>query len=120
MNTYTASTYRPTHIKAARQYATGRAGRKFAGRMILVTLIVLAISSFFVWNAYADNGQPGTAGTPTAAVQKVEVHSGDTLWGIASRHVPQGGNVRTYIEKIVKKNHLNSTKLSVGQLLDLP
>ena len=58
-----------------------------------------------------------------ASVQRyttVTVHSGDTLWSIASTHTNDSGDVQETIDRISELNHLNSAPLAPGQKLRIP
>lgn len=55
------------------------------------------------------------AGTPPAIV----VESGQTLWEIAERYAPEGGDVRAYIDAVVELNDLGGI-LHSGQRIKLP
>ena len=60
------------------------------------------------------------APSPGAAQpQHVTVHSGDTLWGIATEHYP-GEDPRGAIERIQDANGLTGAELATGQELVLP
>ncbi|QIZ39691.1 LysM peptidoglycan-binding domain-containing protein [Saccharopolyspora sp. ASAGF58] len=57
---------------------------------------------------------PVTGGTAV-----VEVHGGDTLWGIADRVAP-GRDPRAVVAKIVELNELDATAVEAGRLLRVP
>jgi hypothetical protein len=77
--------------------------------------------SLFAWmTAEAHSSQPAAASASVSTVQRVEVHRGDTLWGIANKNLPDGENVRSYMNKLMKKNNLTGSALYEGQLLYLP
>lgn len=44
---------------------------------------------------------------------------GDTLWGIASKHAPQGMDVREYIYELEKINGADVAQLKAGQTITL-
>lgn len=50
----------------------------------------------------------------------VVVHSGDTLWSIASAHTTSAGDVQDTIDRISEVNHLNSAAIQPGQRLRVP
>ncbi len=50
---------------------------------------------------------------------QVQVHSGDSLWSIASSRY-QTGDVRDHIDQIIALNHLAGGSISPGQTLLLP
>jgi LysM repeat protein len=48
------------------------------------------------------------------------VNRGDTLWEIASEHISQSRNIRSYIAQIKQLNGLSSSVLQEGDVLILP
>jgi len=58
-------------------------------------------------------------GGASSGPQHVTVHSGDTLWAIASSHYA-GDDVQARVAQIEATNHLTSPRLSPGQTLILP
>jgi LysM repeat protein len=97
-----------------------KAGRIF----ILIMLLTLLFLSGAIVHAYAAQ-EPGAYGsTSTMNTQSEEssvvVYSGDTLWSIATEHASNRVDKRQYINKIMKLNHLSSTVLKEGQVLQLP
>lgn len=58
-----------------------------------------------------------------ASVQRfttVTVHSGDTLWSIASAHTGDTGDVQETIDRITELNHLRAAGLAPGEKLRIP
>jgi|SRR5476651_835659 nucleoid-associated protein YgaU len=58
------------------------------------------------------------AGSPNHGA-RVVVHSGDTLWSIASAHYP-GASIEQSIATIESANHLNGADIRPGETLTLP
>lgn len=56
----------------------------------------------------------------SSAKRTVDVCPGDTLWDIASSNLPEGENIRSYMNKIKKANGLKNADLKSGQILILP
>ena len=56
---------------------------------------------------------------PGPAVDYV-VTAGDTLWQIASQHVPAGEDVRVLVDDIKQRSGITSSALQVGQVLQIP
>ncbi|WP_438445762.1 LysM peptidoglycan-binding domain-containing protein [Gorillibacterium sp. sgz5001074] len=98
-------------------------------------VIMLSLMSGALLHAYAGSSDHQTAAAVTGpsmttqvtslsakmTVQEtVDVCPGDTLWDIASSHLPKGENVRSYMNKIKKANNLKNTDLRAGQILILP
>jgi predicted Zn-dependent protease len=50
----------------------------------------------------------------------VTVHSGDTLWTLAERYTPAGGDVQDTIDAIAGLNHLHGSVIQPGQRLQIP
>lgn len=49
----------------------------------------------------------------------VQVHAGDSIWGIASRYY-QSGDVRDHVDQIIALNHLSGGSITPGEVLLLP
>jgi LysM repeat protein len=60
-----------------------------------------------------------TGGDPLATVD-YRVHSGDTLWSIASEAVTPGGDVRGMISTIQELNSLPTSVIRTGEVLQVP
>lgn len=61
------------------------------------------------------------ASTANMHKEQVVVHSGDTLWNIASRWTEKGEDVREVIYRIQQENKLDSTAfLQPGQKITVP
>ncbi|MGI8311238.1 LysM peptidoglycan-binding domain-containing protein [Saccharopolyspora hattusasensis] len=75
---------------------------------IFTFLIVMLMGLFGLGDA------PVTGGTAV-----VEVHAGDTLWGIADRVAP-GPDPRAVVAKIVELNELDATAVEARRLLRVP
>lgn len=116
-----------------------RINRKTVKLVFIMVVIMLSFMSGALLHAYAGSGPDhsasasslSSAGSPpaSAAVQAmpvsaakvtVDVCPGDTLWEIASAHLPEGENVRSYMNKIKKANGLKNSDLKSGQILVLP
>jgi len=50
----------------------------------------------------------------------VTVHSGDTLWSIASSHTGSGNDVQETVDRIADANHLNTGTIQPGEHLRVP
>jgi LysM repeat protein len=50
----------------------------------------------------------------------VTVQPGDTVWSLAERGTPTGGDVQATVDEILTANHLGSANLAVGQHLRIP
>ncbi len=50
----------------------------------------------------------------------VTVHSGDTLWSIASSHTGSGNDVQETVDRIAGANHLSAGTIQPGEHLRVP
>ena len=50
----------------------------------------------------------------------VTVQPGDSLWAIAERRTPSGGNVQDTIDTILAANHLEGATILPGQHIKIP
>jgi len=57
---------------------------------------------------------------PTVAYTTVTVHPGDSLWTLASRGTPSGGDVQATVDDIIAANHLSGAAIAPGQHLRIP
>ncbi len=60
------------------------------------------------------------AATPATAPSDYRVSAGDTLWEIATQVARPGDDVRAVVAEIKHDNGLESSSLSVGQVLSIP
>lgn len=54
------------------------------------------------------------------APQTITVQQGQTLWGIAQEHAPEGTDLRAYVLEAQRINDLTTERVSAGQELELP
>ena len=52
--------------------------------------------------------------------ETVQVHSGDTVWGIAERYNDGSRDTRELVQQICTFNHIEPGKLQAGQILRVP
>lgn len=116
MSSITVSTaFAPSRIRATRPEARVRLTRR--GRaLFLMTFLALALAAMTALGSWAAASRE--AGTPEP-VRIVEVHSGDTLYGIAGE-VAAPGHVREMVAHIEQLNSLNGPELQVGQKIAVP
>jgi len=108
----------PPATRPARSSARSTVRLTRRGRVVVVVaalLVAFAIGVFVTAAGSVATQEPGTP-EPTRIVQ---VHSGDTLWGIASE-LASDGDVRAMMERIERLNALDSAVLQSGQRLVVP
>jgi LysM repeat protein len=108
---------------------------KKAIRFIVALLVLTLVFSFGAFvQAYAGNADSVKSNSITNAGSstvntvlnegrqpvKIVVNAGDTLWDIASMHVSNEQNIRSYITNIKKLNGLASSSIKEGDVLILP
>jgi hypothetical protein len=84
------------------------------GRYVVLSFLITVAALAVVLVA-----RPGNADDPTRPQPVAVVHSGDTLWSIASSYAPYRDR-RDTVEDIRRLNHLDGYTLRVGQRLKLP
>ncbi len=87
-------------------------------RFTLMPLITLATLSAVV-TVPALSGMHLYAATPQHFATIV-VHSGDSLWSIASTHTSTGNDVQETVDRISEVNHLTTSAIEPGQRLRVP
>jgi LysM repeat protein len=80
---------------------------------VVVALVLLLASSVM---ATMDSG----AVPESYQIAEYEVRAGDNLWDIADRHTDTDRDVRNTIEAIKRLNHLDSSTIHPGQVLEIP
>ena len=76
----------------------------------IFTLVLLLFTTLFATNAY---------GYKEPSYRQITVRSGDSLWAIALKYSNEN-DVRKYIYKIKKVNHLETSNINVGVQLKIP
>ena len=95
----------------------GRVRLTRRGRTVAVlTFLALALAVMTAMSGWAVASLSG--GTPEP-VRMVEVHPGDTLYGIAGE-VAEPGKIRETVHRIQELNSLPGAEISVGQRLAVP
>ncbi|WP_114856579.1 peptidoglycan-binding protein LysM [Brachybacterium sp. YJGR34] len=60
------------------------------------------------------------AGTEPSVQETVTVGAGDTLWGYAEQHAPEGMSEQAYIAEVRSLNHLPTGRITAGTEIELP
>ena len=82
-----------------------------------LVIISTTVAAFVLLLATAVHAMTG--GAPVATVD-YRVHSGDTLWAIASDTITPGGDVRGMISTIQELNDLSTSAIRAGEVLQIP
>lgn len=96
---------------AARRRARRRMMARRRATLGTVALVVVA--------ATLAGGGVGETAPGDARPRAVRVQPGDTLWGIAGEHAPEGSDVRVYVDALIELNGLEGP-LQAGARLRLP
>ena len=90
--------------------------------LAMVVLALLLLLTLAIDAAATDAGGNDSADGAPALRAGVEytVHSGDTLWAIASLHLASGDDVRLLVEDIRAINGLENSVIHPGQVLLIP
>lgn len=97
------------------------------GRLVVTGMAVLLVAAGSVALAGAAQAighsgaqaRPGTAGTAGAAITKVEVRPGQSLWTLAEAYDPNA-DTRQVIQEILQLNSLSTDQVQPGQVLWMP
>lgn len=84
-------------------------------RFCIFSTLVIALLVFAVSLLIMD----GKAMTPVN-YKNIYVYQGDTLWSIASRYLPKGTDLRSFILEIKTVNDIDEALLYTGQELIIP
>jgi nucleoid-associated protein YgaU len=117
---------RPAAPAAARRAAPGPAPLKLTrrGRLVVTAMAVLLVAAGSVALAGAAQAmghagataRPGTAG---AAITRVEVRPGQSLWTLAEAYDPNA-DTRQVIQEILQLNSMSTDQVRPGQVLWMP
>ena len=97
------------------------------GRLVVTVMAVLLVAAGSVALAGAAQAighsgaqaRPGTAGAAGAAITKVEVRPGQSLWTLAEAYDPNA-DTRQVIQEILQLNSLSTDQVQPGQVLWMP
>ena len=109
--------------EAARKPAAARTPVRLPrrGRLVLTATGVLAIGavSMVLAGAARATGHPGAPAGPGAAVTKVLVRPGDSLWSLAEAYDPNA-DTRLIVQDIQQLNSMTTDQVQPGQILWVP
>jgi cell division protein YceG involved in septum cleavage len=80
-------------------------------------LLIVAASVFSVGFAFAEKS---VSATEPPVYAEVEIHTGDTLWQIASEYKGEKQDVRRLIYEICKVNKIKAGNIQAGQVILVP
>lgn len=86
-------------------------------RLLVLRLLVLGAAALAVFLLLVP---VGSAGEPPAPTTAYVVHSGDTLWEIATAHGPATDDVRAVVRQIIEINGIADALIHPGQVIQLP
>jgi LysM domain len=94
------------------------------GRVVVATLLVTVIATVGLVIAMAAAGgaqaaSPGEPGVGHQGMHEIVVHSGQTLWSIASAAEPTA-DPRLVVQQIMAANKMSTADIAAGQLLWVP
>lgn len=90
------------------------------GRLVLTAAafllgLLVALGALLLFDAPS-----ALAGEESPQQLTVTVEAGDTLWGYASQHAPEGVSEQQYIAEIHTLNHLPTGRVTAGEVIELP
>lgn len=113
--------------------------RKMFKRVLMMVIISFLFTSAAIIHAYAGGDGEDASAVPYAqsgdaagssphgqlagastVILTIDVCPGDTLWDIAAANKPTNENIRSYIYKIKKMNHMKNSDIKAGDILMLP
>jgi len=86
--------------------------------LIVISTVVVALVLLLASSVMA-TPDPGDS-SDSRSTADYEVRAGDNLWNIAGEHTVKGHDVRNTIEAIKRLNHLDSSTIHPGQVLEIP
>ena len=87
-------------------------------KISLMPIIIFAAFSLMAWLPLMSSIHVEAASPRRIAI--ITVEPGDTVWSIASQHVPAGVEMDEFVDRIVTANRLNNAQVMPGQKLRLP
>lgn len=82
----------------------------------IVVAVALTVMGVFWW---VNKPKPVTE-RPVERIITYTVHTGDNIWDIASRFVPDDGDIRLYIWEVERLNGRKLSKIYAGDQIILP
>lgn len=95
------------------------ARRRARRRMMARRRLTLGTAALIVVAATLAGGGVAETAPQSGRPRAVVVQPGDTLWGIAGEHAPEGSDVRVYVDALIEVNGLEGP-LQAGTRLRLP
>lgn len=82
---------------------------------VCLTVVVSCTGDVFMSNAKA-----AADGCGYKYYKSIRIESGDTLWSIATKYKPAGGNTISLVEEIKRMNGLSNERITAGNYLIVP
>lgn len=101
-------------LDAAMALRTDAARR--VGVLLFSAVAVCGVVGGVATAAQAETRQPASS----SRLIRRQARPGDTLWSMAQEATPQGGDVGETVSRIRRINHLDSSRLQVGQVVRVP
>ena len=85
----------------------------------LMTFCLVAILSFSV-SGFLSNAESDSSHAEIKYYKSIMVEHGDTLWSIATEHMGDTSDTKSFVEEIRKLNGLHGDNITAGSYLVIP
>lgn len=91
--------------------------KKITAIIIAASLTAAILGSSFSVSSYADRKLETKQLMNSLTEEKYTVQSGDSLWMIAEEFCPASLDKRNYIDKVMERNDMSSSKIYPGEVI---